>query len=41
MTLKEFVNSPDTMDLSLRYDEKLANYVVRKRLCTNKQYRLW
>lgn len=37
MPLKEFANLPDTVDMSLYYDEKLANYVIRKRLHTNRK----
>ena len=37
MTLKELAALPDTLDMATRYDEKLAEYVERKRLYTNRQ----
>gem|GEM_PF-6867621 len=37
MTVKELAALPDTLDIPVRYDEKLANYVLRKRLCANRK----
>ena len=41
MTLKELAALPDTLDIGVRYDDKLANYVLRERLCTNRENTLW
>ena len=41
MTLKELAALPDTLDIGIRYDKNLANYVLRKGLHQDRKSTLW
>jgi hypothetical protein len=41
MTEEEVEQTPNIVDIALRYDEKLAEYVIRKRLYKNRENTSW